>query len=272
MASRAGSRWAATALCAPLLIWSGCAVEKPQLRLRDVAVAGLDFQELRVVFDFDVTNPNPFQLSLWGMEYGLSAAGERFAGGALTQPVAALRAKETITVRAPVSIQYRKLLPIVRRLGARKPIDYELSGTATFSFLGTRIPVPLKHLGKIPALRAPSWHFRDVRLAEGSAGVVELVFDVDNPNAFALPLASLRGTVRCGREVLVEVDRGMLTTVPPGRTARLVLPVRVSAAAAARALAQALTRRESVRFEGELKLGTPLSLRKMLLAGQSPDE
>jgi len=260
------------ACCMLLLAAAGCAFQKPTVKLHDIEVAGLDFQKLDLAFDFAITNPNPFQISIWGFEYSLAGAGEKFAEGALPQPIASLAAKQTTHLRVPVALLYRSLLPLVKKIGSQEAVPYEMAGKVTFNYLGLKIPVPVRHAGEIPPLRAPSWHFRDVRLAQGTATVVEVVFEVDNPNRFELPLRRLTGALKSGDQALVSVDKLSFTAIPAGKSARLTIPVSIDGLAAAKAVATALTRRESLRFEGEMSLGVPEALRRMLLGKDVADE
>ena len=262
--SRAARRGVAVAICC-ILSAAGCSFKKPTVRLHDIQIAGLDFHKLELVFELKITNPNAYQISIWGLEYALAAAGQQFASGALPQPIAALGAKQTTHIRAPVAVEFSSLRPLVSKLRAREPIPYEFAATTTFNALGMKVPVPLRHGGEIPPLETPSWHFRDARLVGGVAPVVELVFDVDNPNRFELPLKQLKGFLKCGDRTLLEVNRAALTPIPATGSARLTLPLRVHPAEALAALTQALKQPRSLRFEGKLLLGEPASLRDMLL-------
>ena len=63
----------------------------------------------------------------------------------------------------------------------------------------------------------------------------------------------------------LELDETKLTDLPDGRTVELVIPVRVRLAALAGAAGKLITDWRSVKFDGQFKLKTPLSLRQMLL-------
>ncbi len=246
---------------------TGCGFQKPTLKLRDIEVAALDFQKLELVLDFAVTNPNDYQISLHGLEYALAAGGQRFASGAMPRPVTPLAARQTTVVKAPVTMQFAHLRPILSKLGAGEQIDYQLTVKATFDFVAFKVPVSLKRAGKLPALRAPSWRLVDVRLAAGAEPTALVVFEVNNPNRFALPLRSLSGVLKYGDQPLLRVDRPTLRAVPAGKTAKLTVPVRLDAAGAARALAAALGSPQSLRFEGNLELDPPVALHGMLVSG-----
>ena len=250
----------------------GCGFQKPTLRLRDIEVAGLDFRRLELVLDLAVSNPNDYQISLHGLEYGLTAGGQRFAGGSLPRPVTPLAARQTTVVKAPLTVEFARLVPLLRKLGAGEQMDYQLTAKATFNFVAFKVPVTLQRSGRLPALRAPSWRLVDVKLTSGAEPTALVVFEVDNPNRFALPLRSLSGVLKYGDQPLLRVDRPALSPVPAGKTARVTVPVKLDAAGAARALAAALTSRQRIGFEGKLELDPPVALHGMLIDGLAKDE
>ena len=261
----AASRVLLACAAAALLASAGC-YRKPTLALRDAGLAGMDFRTVELVFDVDVHNPNDFQIGMWGLEYTLSAVGEEFASGALSRPLAPLAAMQTSTVRVPMTIEYARLRPLVDSLRAREPIRWEFAAKATFNFLGVWRTVKLRRGGEIPPLRAPAWRFRDIRLArQDDRRVAQLVFEVTNPNDFELPLVGLTGALKYAGEVLLRVDYPGMEPVPPGKTVQVVVPVRLSPLGMARAVTKALADRRRLRFEGELRLGAPATLKSLLL-------
>lgn len=248
----------------------GCAVQKPTLKLRDIELAGMDFKKLDLLLDLAVTNPNSYQISLFALEYDLTAAGETLAGGALPRPVTPLAARQTTVVKAPVALAFKGLAPVLAKAAA-EDIDYELNVKATFDYLGFKIHVPLTRRGRLPALRAPTWRLRDAKWIEGAAPKIALTFEVNNPNRFALPLRSLSGSLMAGDKPLLRVDRSSLPAVPAGKTANVTVPVEVDVAAAAEAV-RALTQSAALRFEGNLHLAAPVSLHELLVQGLKSDE
>ncbi len=264
-ATRRGLAGVVAACAAALLPLAGC-IEKPAVELHDVRVAEMGFEKLEILFDFAVSNPNPHQISLSGFDYALSAGAEEFARGSLPRPVTGLSGGQTAVVRAPVTVQYDRFAPLAREA---RPVPYTMTARAAFDYLGVKTTVRFRHAGEFPALRRPAWHFRDLRLPTPGGAVVELVFDVVNPNGFDLPLVRLRGTLKSGEEALLRVDRVALAPVPAGKTARLVVPVQLEPEAALRAAARAEAARASLRFEGRLRLRPPPQLRAMLL-GKKP--
>jgi len=266
---RPAAGWAA--LLAVCLLWApGCTVRPPTLKLRDIEVAAADFKKLDLVLEFAVHNPNDYQISLHAFEYEMSAAGGTLASGALDRPVTPLAAGKTVVVRAPVTLEFAALAgPLVKAVGGES-IDYELACRATFDFTAFKKHVPFSHAGTLPALRAPSWRFRDVRWQPADAGGprVTLVFEVTNPNRFALPLRKLSGALMYGDQPLVHVEAGALKPVPAEASAQVQASAKLDAAEAVKALLAGLKDRQALRFEGRLALDVPPALHELLLRGK----
>jgi len=131
-------------VCSGLLLMalSGCAaldevVSAPDVSLRDVEVAELDFGGQTFLLAFDVSNPNPFPLPVSMISYGVHLDGHRFASGEsvceITVP-AASDAEVTISVDLDLLKTAPELLFIVKE-GAHRDIPYALEGR-----LGVDIP------------------------------------------------------------------------------------------------------------------------------------
>ena len=251
----------------------GC-VKPPTVKLHDIDVTGVDFRKIDLVFDLKVTNPNNFQLNFSSLTYSLTSDGVEIIKDALSSPVMSLSANETVIVRAPVSVEYAALAPILRNVRAGEAIPYQFSTTAKFHFLGLKIPVRLKRSGRMPALRKPAWHFRDVRLVKGPPSWLELSFEVENPNIFELPLEQLSGALKYGNEIVVRINEPNLKPIPPGKTAMFTVRTRADGAGVAKAFTRSIISRQRQRFafEGGLRIGVPKLLRKMLLEEETKDD
>ncbi|TVQ62204.1 MAG: hypothetical protein EA378_07035 [Phycisphaerales bacterium] len=82
---------------------------------------------------------------------------------------------------------------------------------------------------------APSARVADARLTQASAGhaVVAFVIEMENPNAYALPLHEARYTLRLGEGPSQTVVRVPKTTLRPSGAGRFELPVAIEGGAGA---------------------------------------
>jgi hypothetical protein len=79
----------------------------------------------------------------------------------------------------------------------------------------------------------PKWRLVAVHPPKGISEPAEVVFEVTNPNAFSLPMAAIRSSLRTGEKVLAEVVHPPADPIGPGQTREVTLSVRLSAAALA---------------------------------------
>jgi hypothetical protein len=80
------------AACA-LAALAGC--QKPHLSLVGVEVVEVGLRKVDLVYHFRLTNPNSYQVSLWGLDCRLSSGGQTFASSSLPRPVLALSGGES---------------------------------------------------------------------------------------------------------------------------------------------------------------------------------
>ena len=243
-----------------VLMACGC-IKKPVIALDDVKVEQFNFEQVDLAFEFKVYNPNSFQLSLSRLSYALASDGTQFARGSVPGPVVAVGSGETTVVRAPMTIRFAPLVAILTIRPRGESIPCDLVGEAGFNVYGQTVNVPFRRPGWMPVLRAPDWHFRGVELVRPAGRArprVELLFDVDNPNSFAIPLAGLSGEVACTatRSILrvnpLRLEPPKPAAGPPGWSCRCG-----STGRAAMAVLKAITtgERDRFRFTGTAGVG-----------------
>ena len=113
-------------------------ISKPEVKLQDVQVMGLGFQEQTFLLSFDISNPNPFPLPVKHVSYGVRFDGQRFASGETASDISVPAGGESrfaISVELDLLSTAPRLLSIVRD-GTRREIPYQLEGQ-----LGIDIPM-----------------------------------------------------------------------------------------------------------------------------------
>jgi LEA14-like dessication related protein len=113
-------------------------IGEPEVKLRDVQVMGLGFQNQTFLLSFDISNPNPFPLPVNHVSYGVRLDGQRFASGKTASDISVPAGGESrvaISVELDLLSTAPRLLSIVRD-GTRREIPYQLEGQ-----LGIDIPL-----------------------------------------------------------------------------------------------------------------------------------
>lgn len=105
-------------------------ISRPEVKLRDVQVMGLGFQNQTFLLTFDISNPNPFPLPVDHVSYGVRLDGQRFATGKTASDISVPAGGESrfaISVELDLLSTAPRLLSIVRD-GTRREIPYQLEG------------------------------------------------------------------------------------------------------------------------------------------------
>jgi LEA14-like dessication related protein len=250
-------------LVAPLL--SGCAflgallggtLKKPTLAFRAVTVEVIDFDGATLAFDYRLTNPNGFGLTLTRVEYWLGLDGhEAVRGqveGGLTIPASG-EAPVRFTARLPFA-EVPRLLELLQRGGS---VAYTLGGRVGLSTPLGAIELPVEHAGRVDLPGLP--HFRLAGVGVRLSSLADLELDVrlavHNPNPFPLPATSLRYTLTVGGEVVVSGATAAVHPVAARADGELVIPVKVSLLGVGHAAAAVRGGGAEVKLSGEVKLG-----------------
>lgn len=113
-------------------------IGRPEVKLRDVQVMGLGFNNQTFLLSFDISNPNPFPLPVNHVSYGVRLDGQRFATGQTKSDIsvpAGGASQFAINVDLDLLSTAPQLLAIVRD-GTRRDVSYQLEGQ-----LGIDIPM-----------------------------------------------------------------------------------------------------------------------------------
>jgi LEA14-like dessication related protein len=125
-------------------------VAGPDVRLKRVEVAEIEFSRQVFVLGLEISNPNPFALPVTGIRYGIDLDGSRFAtgetGGGFAVPAHgaadfAIRVELDLLKSAP------QLLNTVRN-AARSEIHYDLAGSLVVDLPFTK-PLKFANAGDI---------------------------------------------------------------------------------------------------------------------------
>ena len=243
---------------------TGC-IKPPKVSLSDIEISSMSFRRLEVVCVFDVQNPNIFSANLKSFDCEFQALERSIALGSAATPIPSIPAGGRRTVPVAVAISLNDLAGVAKEYAHGKTVPYELTSRPVFNVLGVSLSVSFRHGGKIPSLLAPKWKLKRISLRKGIAPAFLVTFEIRNPSGIHLSLEGVKGSLRIAGEPVLELDETTLTELPDGQTVELVIPVRVRLAALAGAAGKLITDWRSVKFDGEFKIKTPLSLRQMLL-------
>ncbi|MEW6750876.1 MAG: LEA type 2 family protein [Candidatus Latescibacterota bacterium] len=256
---------------AALLLPAGCTLlqnagqaRKPRLSVQSVRITGLSFQQLDLVVDVGVDNPNPLPVRLAGLDWELRIADRSFLAGRQIQETQ-IDAAGRSTVSVPLILDYAQLQRAYQSLQGQDSTAYELE-------LGLDLQVPvlglqhlsLEHQGTVPVLRPPRVEGArlQVRSLSLTGADLDLQLQVDNPNPFGLLLESVDYRLTVAGELWADGTRRQAVRVGGETTQLVAVPVSISFLGAGRSIYKALSGEEALPYElsGTLDLGTTLSL------------
>ena len=248
----------------------GC-VKKPLVRLVDVEIDSIDLEKTDLSLGVNVTNPNWFMARLYAMRYDMTINGKPLASGEVPTPIELITARGERSYRIPLSIPHDALLPFVQNLLGTEAIPYALTAEATFNVIGLPLPVQRVRTGKIPPIRGLRPRLKALRFPGDTPTVVEVVFDIHNPNPFAMAMKRLDGAVYVGDEKILTIYRSMTAELPGGKTSELVVPIRLGVTGMVRAMAK-IGSGERPEFRGTFILDVPAPFKKLLLDELPPED
>jgi LEA14-like dessication related protein len=258
----AGLCLAATVLC--VLNLGGC-IKPPEVSLSDIKISSMSFKQLDLVCMFDVENPNLFAANLKTFDCDFRAFDRSIASGSAPGPIPSIPAGGRRMLPINLTISLPELAGVAQKYAKGKTVPYALTSKPVFNILGASLPVSFNHGGKIPSMLAPKWKLKGASVRGGPEPALLVTFEITNPSGIHMSLAGVKGALNLGGSTLVEIQETKVTQLPGDEAIELIVPVRVRLAALAGISRKLMIDWRSIKFDGEFKMKTPLSLRKMML-------
>lgn len=178
----------------------GCAtldhiIQKPTATLSHMTVTNADLLQAKVVFNFNVVNPNPINIRASRITYDLKLNGRNFVAGELDQGMT-LAGGSTSQLSIPVTLQYLDFFESLTLMWKNKGADYALTGG--FSVGPFRIPYQAR--GNFDLPKMPEFSLETIRVENFSPTGARLNcrLKLDNPNAFDLLFKRLEYDLNLG--------------------------------------------------------------------------
>lgn len=122
-------------------------LESPTIELRDITLVSLTVDAAHLVVDLDVHNPNPVNIDVETILYGLTLNQTPIKYDRIVQPEH-FPARSERVVRVPVSLVYNEHLPdILAALSSALSSSYEIAGSVKLK--GEETPFLFYHKGQL---------------------------------------------------------------------------------------------------------------------------
>jgi LEA14-like dessication related protein len=198
--------------------------DRPRVRNVQARVVGIDLEGVALSVDVDIENPYNVAIRTPSFRYGLDIEDNEFLRSNDNVKVD-LPARRMSTINLPVNVDYRKLWETYSQLGGASEIAYSVHGSFLLNALGQSIELPIRHSGRFPVLRLPTFEPGRVRTKKASftSAKVELDATVTNPNAFDVGCRDLSYTLRLGDVEVGRVTASSQGNIGSGRSGKLTL-------------------------------------------------
>ncbi len=180
-------------IVAALVIGGGCAtirgiVQKPKVDFAGMSLREMDLFEITPIFNFEITNPNPFGVLVKKVTYNLKVNDNKFINGVADKGVR-LPAGGVDVVSVPVTINYLDVFETFTEFNSRNKLTYNLSGAVGVGPFN----IPYKTRGTLDVPDLPKISLKNVEMSDVSLTNASMRFtiDIENNNPFAVKLNGL---------------------------------------------------------------------------------
>lgn len=203
----------------------GCAslsqlVQKPTVRLNKMNLKDFSFQDITLDFDFAVSNPNPFGVSVAGFDYNFAIQEQNFLSSEQAQQVQIL-ANQTSNVTIPITLKFKELYQMFQAMQDQDEVNYGLTGHVHVKGPWDVIKIPFNTTGKVPAVKLPKISLEGVKINSLSfSGVkMNLKIGVENPNIFGFSLQNFQYQVAlAGKSLASGTNTNQTNILEKGKT------------------------------------------------------
>ncbi len=165
-------------------------VQKPKLSVTDAKISDASLTDLELTFDVEVDNPNAVSINLASYNYDFLISDRTFVNGNQSLGTTILSNNKSI-VQIPVRFTYEDLFKTFSDIRDKDETNYELK-----SVIGVDLPVlgfteiPLEKLGTFPVIKNSTISASrfSVKIISFTNADLELVLNIENPNAFGISL------------------------------------------------------------------------------------
>lgn len=165
-------------------------IQRPNVTVDKVRISGLSLDDIDLMFDLKVNNPNGVGINLAGFDYNFLLTGNSFVQGNQDKGLE-IAANGESTVQLPITLTFANIYRAYSNLKDNDSADYEVRMGFAFNIpvMGD-VRVPVSHKGMLPMVKFPTFKVHSLHLDKLSISGADLNLQiaVDNPNSFSLKL------------------------------------------------------------------------------------
>jgi LEA14-like dessication related protein len=240
------------------LLASSCAalrdytdIREPDVQFSNMSIQNITFDGVTLLFDFDVTNPNRFNVNAEQYSYEFFINENSFLSGNQQVPLR-IESEATSTIQVPVTLNFQEVYQTFSSLLRQDEMAYMLSTEVEFDLpVAGRKKVPVSTSGEIPIPRVPRIDFGgfDLKNVSLTGADVEVSFRVSNPNRFGISLDRADYNLRVNGREWLDTSLGETIRVGGSENQNITIPIRLNAAQMGSALMDLMSGRTTFNYE-----------------------
>lgn len=163
-------------------------VQKPSVRYNSMSIKDISFENVTLLFNFEVENPNSFGISADQYQYEFFINGSEFVTGIQNENLR-IEKESATTIQVPVSLTFSEVYNTISSVARQDSFSYRLSTEILFDIAGlTKQRVPVSAAGELPIPKLPRIELSSFNVEEFSFSGAEMVarFRIENPNSFGI--------------------------------------------------------------------------------------
>lgn len=205
-------------------------VQKPTLSIQDVRLGQFSFQEMELIYEVVINNPNTVALQMQDYSYRLDVNDEPFLDGDQKQGLE-IKANGSSIVEVPLTVNFQNLFTTIQGITEQDASTYDFQTTMAFNLpvLG-RTEVPVSKKGTIPIIKRPVLNFQSLEIEQMSLSKADLLLNLsfENPNGFGLHINELSYSLEIDRAPWASGTALNGLDLAKNKTTELQIPVSVN--------------------------------------------
>ncbi len=234
-------------------------VQPPDVKVENVNIADVSFEDITLDFALLINNPNPFGVELDGYNYQFAIEGEEFLSADETREMNIAGGAQS-SVQIPISINFERLYNFMQKTKHLDSLSFDLNGQLNPGGLLSGFDIPFNRSGSVPNVKLPQIQFTGIKLKNmGLSGIdMEVGLELINNNVFGFNIGTLNYDIALAGTQIANGATEKLASVPAKGESQVTIPISLSFAGAA-ASVRSLLRGENVEasISGSTDLETP---------------
>ncbi len=243
-------------------------VKNPEIKIENVHISDFTFNEVQLLFDVSIRNPNSFSAKLSGFDYDFKINENTFLRGEQNSDLA-IPGNEISNIQIPLTLQFSELYNTFNSLAGQDSMDYQIV-TGIFVELPVvgRKRFPVSKSGTLPVVQIPKIKVDKIQLNKLGFTGADLTLDIqiDNPNTFDLVVNQLNYDLTINGKGWAKGLISKTVEINRNQPALISLPIQLDFLQMGQSVYQLVTGKQDLNYElnGDLHLNTSYELLKNL--------